>query len=176
MQNQGNIICPNCGGQNTADNNFFLYCGNSLTNLNQQQIQQTQQYNQYDQQQTQQYNQYNQQQTQQYNQYDQQQAQQKNQYNQQEAVPQKEKKVQKLGFLGWFGIISLGYTSLGNIFSLIFSGALAVLYFTTPNSKTSTKNPIKILRVPLVPILITAATVFITKYNVKVTINNEVNT
>lgn len=124
MQNQGNIICPNCGGQNTADNNFCLYCGNSLANLNQQQFQQTQQYNQYNQQQAQQYNQYNQQQ-----------AQQNNQYNQQQAVPQKEKKVQKLGFLGWFGIIVLGYTSLGNIFSLIFSGALAVLYFTTPNSK-----------------------------------------
>lgn len=113
MQNQGNIFCPNCGGQNTTDNNFCLYCGNSLTNLNQQQFQQTQQYNQYNQQQAQQYN----------------------QYNQQQAVPQKEKKVQKLGFLGWFGIIALGYTSLGNIFSLIFSGALAVLYFTTPNSK-----------------------------------------
>ena len=131
MQNQGNIFCPNCGGQNTADNNFCLYCGNSLTNLNQQ----NNQYNQQQFQQTQQYNQYNQQQTQQYNQYNQQQAQQYNQYNQQQAVPQKEKKVQKLGFLGWFGIIVLGYTSLGNIFSLIFSGALAVLYFTTPNSK-----------------------------------------
>ena len=131
MQNQGNIICPNCGGQNTADNNFCLYCGNSLTNLNQQ----NNQYNQQQFQQPQQYNQYNQQQVQQYNQYNQQQAQQNNQYNQQQVVPQKEKKVQKLGFLGWFGIISLGYTSLGNIFSLIFSGALAVLYFTTPNSK-----------------------------------------
>ena len=131
MQNQGNIFCPNCGGQNTADNNFCLYCGNSLTNLNQQ----NNQYNQQQFHQTQQYNQYNQQQTQQYNQYNQQQAQQYNQYNQQQAVPQKEKKVQKLGFLGWFGIIVLGYTSLGNIFSLIFSGALAVLYFTTPNSK-----------------------------------------
>ena len=120
MQNQGNIFCPNCGGQNTADNNFCLYCGNSLTNLNQQN-------NQYNQQQFQQ--------TQQNNQYNQQQAQQYNQYNQQQAVPQKEKKVQKLGFLGWFGIIVLGYTSLGNIFTLIFSGALAVLYFTTPNSK-----------------------------------------
>ena len=131
MQNQGNIFCPNCGGQNTADNNFCLYCGNSLTNLNQQ----NNQYNQQQFQQTQQYNQYNQQQTQQYNQYNQQQAQQYNQYNQQQAAPQKEKKVQKLGFLGWFGIIVLGYTSLSNIFSLIFSGALAVLYFTTPNSK-----------------------------------------
>lgn len=136
MQNQGNMFCPNCGGQNTADNNFCLYCGNSLTNLNQQnnqynqqQFQQTQQYNQYNQQQTQQYNQYNQQQTQQYNQ------QQNNQYNKQQAMPQKKKKFQKLGFLGWVGIIALGYSSLGSIYSLIFAGALAVLYFTTPNSK-----------------------------------------
>lgn len=120
MQNQGNIFCPNCGGQNTADNNFCLYCGKSLTNL----YQQNNQYNQQQFQQTQQYNQYNQQQTQQYN-----------QYNQQQAVPKKKKKVQKLGFLGWFGIIALGCTSLRNIFLLIFSGALAVLYFTTPNSK-----------------------------------------
>lgn len=121
MQNQGNIFCPNCGGQNTADNNFCLYCGNSLTNLNQQQFQQTQQYNQYNQQQTQQYNQ--------------QQEQQYNQYNQQQTVPQEEKKVQKLGFLGWVGIITLGYSSLGSIIPLIFSVALAVLYFTIPNSK-----------------------------------------
>ena len=30
MQNQGITFCSNCGGQNTVDNNFCLYCGNAL--------------------------------------------------------------------------------------------------------------------------------------------------
>ena len=35
MQNQGITFCSNCGGQNTLDNNFCLYCGNALSKPNQ---------------------------------------------------------------------------------------------------------------------------------------------
>ena len=36
MQNQETTFCPNCGGQNTLNNNFCVYCGGPLSNVNQQ--------------------------------------------------------------------------------------------------------------------------------------------
>ena len=152
MQNQGNIFCPNCGGQNTTDNNFCLYCGISLTNLNQQQVQQPQQP-----QQPQQYNQYNQQNNQnlQY-----QNNQQNYQISQQQDIPQKEKKVEKLGFLGWIGIISLGYTSLGSYYVLIFAVILAILYFAKPNSKNGINIILKVIGAINITFLVLALILF----------------
>ena len=116
MQNQGITFCSNCGGQNTVDNNFCLYCGNALSKTNQQNTTVSNQ-NGVVQPQPQQYQQQNQPQ----------------QYQQVKATQQKP--TRKLGFLGWFGIIMMGLGSFSNIFILATAVVLGIIYFTMPSSK-----------------------------------------
>ena len=122
MQNQGITFCSNCGGQNTVDNNFCLYCGNALSKTNQQNTTVSNQ------------NGVVQQQPQQYQQpYQQQYQQQPQQYQQVEAKEQKPTK--KLGFLGWFGIILMGLGSISNVIMLAITVVLGIIYFAVPSSK-----------------------------------------
>lgn len=127
MQNQGITFCSNCGGQNTVDNNFCLYCGNALSKTNQQNTTVSNQ-NGVVQPQPQQYQQQYQPQPQQY-----QQRYQPQQYQQVKATQQKP--TRKLGFLGWFGIIMMGLGSFSNIFILATAVVLGIIYFTMPSSK-----------------------------------------
>lgn len=116
MQNQGITFCSNCGGQNTVDNNFCLYCGNALSKTNQQNTTVS-----------------NQNGVVQPQQYQQQYQPQPQQYQQVEAT--KQKPTRKLGFLGWFAIIMMGLGSFSNIFMLATAVVLGIIYFTMPSSK-----------------------------------------
>lgn len=115
MQNQEITFCPNCGGQNTLDNNFCLYCGNALSKLNQPNTTVPNQNGVVQQQPQQQY---------------QQQPQQSQQVYESQQKPER-----KLGFLGWFGIIMMGLGSVTNIFMLTTAVVLGIIYFTIPSSK-----------------------------------------
>lgn len=110
MQNQGITFCSNCGGQNTLDNNFCLYCGNALSKPNQPNTTVSNQNGV----------------VQQY----QQQPQQSQQVYESQQKPER-----KLGFLGWFGIIMMGLGSVTNIFMLTTAVVLGIIYFTIPSSK-----------------------------------------
>lgn len=107
MQNQGITFCSNCGGQNTLDNNFCLYCGNALSKPNQPNTTVSNQ-----------------------NGVVQQQPQQSQQIYESQQKPER-----KLGFLGWFGIIMMGLGSVTNIFMLTTAVVLGIIYFTIPSSK-----------------------------------------
>ena len=120
MQNQETTFCPNCGGQNTLNNNFCVYCGGPLSNVNQQ-VNTNQSQNQTLIQPVQQNTQPNQQYTQPQN------SQQNN-----VEVPKKEV---KLGFLGWAGIITLAIISTRSLFLLLGFIALIVVYNTAPSAK-----------------------------------------
>ena len=120
MQNQETTFCPNCGGQNTLNNNFCVYCGGPLSNVNQQ-VNTNQSQNQTLIQPAQQNTQPNQQYTQPQN------SQQNN-----VEVPKKEV---KLGFLGWAGIIIAAIISTRNLFLLLGFVALIVVYNTAPSAK-----------------------------------------
>lgn len=120
MQNQETTFCPNCGGQNTLNNNFCVYCGGPLSNVNQQ-VNTNQSQNQTLIQPVQQNTQPNQQYTQPQN------SQQNN-----VEVPKKEV---KLGFLGWAGIIALAIISARSLFLLLGFIALIVVYNTAPSAK-----------------------------------------
>lgn len=120
MQNQETTFCPNCGGQNTLNNNFCVYCGGPLSNVNQQ-VNTNQSQNQTLIQPVQQNTQPNQQYTQPQN------PQQNN-----VEVPKKEV---KLGFLGWAGIITLAIISARSLFLLLGFIALIVVYNTAPSAK-----------------------------------------
>lgn len=120
MQNQETTFCPNCGGQNTLNNNFCVYCGGPLSNVNQQ-VNTNQSQNQTLIQPVQQNTQPNQQYTQPQN------PQQNN-----VEVPKKEV---KLGFLGWAGIITLAIISTRSLFLLLGFIALIVVYNTAPSAK-----------------------------------------
>ena len=115
MQNQGITFCSNCGGQNTLDNNFCLYCGNALSKPNQPNTTVPNQNGVVQQQPQQQY---------------QQQPQQSQQIYESQQKPER-----KLGFLGWFGIIMMGLGSVTNIFMLTTAVVLGIIYFTIPSSK-----------------------------------------
>lgn len=115
MQNQGITFCSNCGGQNTLDNNFCLYCGNALSKPNQPNTTVPNQNGVVQQQPQQQY---------------QQQPQQSQQVYESQQKPER-----KLGFLGWFGIIMMGLGSVTNIFMLTTAVVLGIIYFTIPSSK-----------------------------------------
>ena len=115
MQNQEITFCPNCGGQNTLDNNFCLYCGNALSKPNQPNTTVSNQNGVVQQQPQQQY---------------QQQPQQSQQVYESQQKPER-----KLGFLGWFGIIMMGLGSVTNIFMLTTAVVLGIIYFTIPSSK-----------------------------------------
>ena len=115
MQNQGITFCSNCGGQNTLDNNFCLYCGNALSKPNQPNTTVPNQNGVVQQQPQQQY---------------QQQPQQSQQVYESQQKPER-----KLGFLGWFGIIMMGLGSVTNIFMLTTAVVLEIIYFTIPSSK-----------------------------------------
>ena len=110
MQNQGITFCSNCGGQNTLDNNFCLYCGNALSKPNQPNTTVSNQ-----------------------NGVVQQQPQQSQQS--QQVYESQQKPERKLGFLGWFGIIMMGLGSVTNIFMLTTAVVLGIIYFTIPSSK-----------------------------------------
>lgn len=120
MQNQETTFCPSCGGQNTLNNNFCVYCGGPLSNVNQQ-VNTNQSQNQTLIQPVQQNTQPNQQYTQPQN------SQQNN-----VEVPKKEV---KLGFLGWAGIITLAIISTRSLFLLLGFIALIVVYNTAPSAK-----------------------------------------
>ena len=120
MQNQETTFCPNCGGQNTLNNNFCVYCGGPLSNVNQQ-VNTNQSQNQTLIQPAQQNTQPNQQYTQPQN------SQQNN-----VEVPKKEV---KLGFLGWAGIITAAIISTRSLFLLLGFVALIVVYNTAPSAK-----------------------------------------
>ena len=120
MQNQETPFCPSCGGQNTINNNFCVYCGGTLSNINQQ-VNTNQSQNQTLIQPVQQSTQPNQQYTQPQN------FQQNN-----VEVPKKEV---KLGFLGWAGIITSAIISIRSLFLLLVFIALIVVYNTTPSAK-----------------------------------------
>ena len=115
MQNQGITFCSNCGGQNTLDNNFCLYCGNALSKPNQPNTTVSNKNGVVQQQPQQQY---------------QQQPQQSQQVYESQQKPER-----KLGFLGWFGIIMMGLGSVTNIFMLTTAVVLGIIYFTIPSSK-----------------------------------------
>jgi hypothetical protein len=127
MQNQETTFCPNCGGQNTLNNNFCVYCGGPLSNVNQQ-VNTNQSQNQTLIQPAQQNTQPNQQYTQPNQQYTQPQNSQQNNVE----VPKKEV---KLGFLGWAGIIIAAIISTRNLFLLLGFVALIVVYNTAPSAK-----------------------------------------
>lgn len=120
MQNQETTFCPNCGGQNTLNNNFCVYCGGPLSNVNQQ-VNTNQSQNQTLIQPAQQNTQPNQQYTQPQN------PQQNN-----VEVPKKDV---KLGFLGWAGIIIAAIISTRSLFLLLGFIALIVVYNTAPSAK-----------------------------------------
>ena len=113
MQNQETTFCPSCGGQNTLNNNFCVYCGGPLSNVNQQVNTNQSQY--------QTLIQPNQQYTQPQN-------------SQQNNVEVPKKDV-KLGFLGWAGIIALAIISARSLFLLLGFIALIVVYNTAPSAK-----------------------------------------
>ena len=127
MQNQETTFCPNCGGQNTLNNNFCVYCGGPLSNVNQQ-VNTNQSQNQTLIQPAQQNTQPNQQYTQPNQQYTQPQNSQQNNVE----VPKKEV---KLGFLGWAGIIIAAIISTRSLFLLLGFVALIVVYNTAPSAK-----------------------------------------
>lgn len=113
MQNQETKFCPNCGGQNTLNNNFCVYCGGPLSNVNQQVNT-------------------NQSQNKTLIQPVQQNTQPQNSQQNNVEVPKKDV---KLGFLGWAGIISLAIISARSPFLLLGFIALIVVYNTTQSAK-----------------------------------------
>ena len=109
MDEQKKSFCPNCGGQNEYTSNFCIYCGGSLHNTQNTTPSQ-------------------------------------NHINQETQVNpncsgskeiQKEKKETKLGFLGWVGLIYLGYITLASANLVLYAVAGVVLYFylLVPNTK-----------------------------------------
>ena len=109
MDEQKKYVCPNCGGQNEYTSNFCIYCGGSLHNT-----QNT----------TPSQNNINQ-------------GTQVNPNYSGSKEIQKEKKETKLGFLGWVGLIYLGYITLASANLVLYAIAGVVLYFylLVPNTK-----------------------------------------